>query len=146
MSKLVGNTTYVLAHLFNTASRQYQDIWASQCSFLYNVHDTVPHIEACLYGHFNWPLVQAIHQPSLGLSQSSDFMRCARVKPKDRFMFNVQVCPLLVSGGTILALKPYLNTRTESHQNGRKSAGVHIPVPLTLRRRGTKGYSIPGGL
>ena len=37
------------------------------------------------------------------------------------FMFNVQKQPVLVSGSAFWAQKPHLDTRTESHQGGRKS-------------------------
>ena len=36
-----------------------------------------------------------------------------------------------------------LDTRTDSHQDSMKSAGVHLPVQLTLGRRGAMGYGIP---
>ena len=37
-------------------------------------------------------------------------------------MFNVQNEPAFMSGGAFLAEKPLMDTRTESHQGGRKSA------------------------
>ena len=63
-------------------------------------------------------------------------MRCARAKPKTSIMFNVQKQPVLVSGVALLTQKPHLYMRTESHQGGRKSAGVCLLVQHTLRRGG----------
>ena len=39
---------------------------------------------------------------------------------------------MLVSVGVFLPQTPLLDTRTESHQGGRKSNRVHLPVSLTL--------------
>ena len=81
--------------------------------------------EACLSGHINMSLAQAYQQFSLGLSQSKASLRGARANPRAgyMYMFNVQKQPVLLSGGASLAHKPYLGTRTESHQGGMKSAG-----------------------
>ena len=42
VSKWVGNAAYILAYLFNSASLQYQEVWASQMPFPHNIKDTVP--------------------------------------------------------------------------------------------------------
>ena len=49
----VGSTACVVAYFFNSASRQYFDIWDSQFPFLHSIHATVPPSEACLSGHIN---------------------------------------------------------------------------------------------
>ena len=41
MSKWVGNTTSILAHVFNSASRQHHELLASQFPFLHSVIGTV---------------------------------------------------------------------------------------------------------
>ena len=51
--KWVGNTAHILAHVFNSASRQLHDVWASQFPILHSPKDTLPPSEACLYGHMN---------------------------------------------------------------------------------------------
>ena len=100
MSKWVGNTAFILAYMFNSASRQCCKIWASQFSFLH-VHDTVSPSDAYLSDHINWSLAQAHQQSSLGLSQSSACMRGVRATSKDGFMFNVQKKHGLVSGSSL---------------------------------------------
>ena len=52
-------------------------------------------------------------------------------------MFHVEKQSVLVPGSGFMAQKPHLETRSEGHQGGRKLVGVHLPVPLTLRRRDT---------
>ena len=53
VSKHVGNLARILAHLFNSVSRQHQEVWASQFPFLHSLKEVVPPSEACLYGHIN---------------------------------------------------------------------------------------------
>ena len=65
--KRVGNSAHILAHLFNSVSRQHWEFWASQFPFLHSLKEVIPPCEACLYGHINWSLAQA---HSVGLSQS----------------------------------------------------------------------------
>ena len=67
VSKGVGNLACILAHLFNSVSRQCWEVWASQFPFLHSLKEVVPPSEACVYGHINWSLAQA---HSVGLSQS----------------------------------------------------------------------------
>ena len=75
-------------------------------------------------------------------------MRGGRAKPKAGFRFSVQKWPVLEFGGASLIKRPCLVTRTESCQDGRKSAGVHLPGPLTPTpgRRETMKDSIPDEL
>ena len=67
VSKRVGNSACILAHLLNSVSRQHCEVWASQHPFLHNLKEVIPPSEACLYGQINWSLAQA---HSVGLSQS----------------------------------------------------------------------------
>ena len=48
ISKWVGNMACILAHVFNSASRQHCELWASQFPFLHSLKDMVPPSEACL--------------------------------------------------------------------------------------------------
>ena len=59
VSKQVGNSVCILAHLFNSVSRQCREILASQFPFLHSLKEVIPPSEACLYGHINWSLEQA---------------------------------------------------------------------------------------
>ena len=56
--------------LFNSASRQYHEVWAMQFSFLHNFKDTLPLSEAFLYGCINWSLTEDQKLSSHGLCQS----------------------------------------------------------------------------
>ena len=67
VSKRVGNSAHILAHLFNFVSRQCCEVWASQFPFLHSLKEVIPPSEACLYGHINWSHAEA---HSVGLSQS----------------------------------------------------------------------------
>ena len=66
------------------------------------------------------------------------YERC-RAKAMSAFRFNVQNQPVVKSCGTSLAKKPHLDTGTESHQGGRNSAGVYLPVSVTTGRRVARG-------
>ena len=55
MSWILGR---ILAYLFNSVSRQYHEVWASQFPFLHSLRDVIPPSGACLYGHINWSLAQ----------------------------------------------------------------------------------------
>ena len=46
-----------------------------------------------------------------------------QAQAKGGLIFSVQKQPLLVPGGTFLALEPHFDMRTGSHEDGRKSAG-----------------------
>ena len=70
VSQQVGNSTCILEHVFNSASRQHGEVWASQFPFLHSLEGVVPPSEACLYGCINWSLPQAQQQSSTGSSQS----------------------------------------------------------------------------
>ena len=49
VSKQVGNSAHILAHLFNSVSRQCDEIWASQFPFLHSCKEVIPPSEAFLY-------------------------------------------------------------------------------------------------
>ena len=49
-------SAHILAHVFNSASRQCCEVLALQFPFLYGLKDVAPPIEACLYSHINWSL------------------------------------------------------------------------------------------
>ena len=119
--KWVGKKACILAYLFNYASNQHCEFWASHIPFLHNIKDSIPPCEACLYSH-NWSLAQAHQQSPLGVSQSSNSMRDARGKPKDGLWFNVQKQPVPESGGASMAEKPYLDSKLDSHQGSSKLA------------------------
>ena len=57
VSKQVVNSAHILAHLFNSVSRQHHEIWASQFPFLHTFKKVISPSEACLYGCINWSLV-----------------------------------------------------------------------------------------
>ena len=66
VSKQVGNSAHILAHLFNSVSRQHREVWASQFPFLHSLK-VIPPSEAYLYGCIIWSLVLT---HSVSLSQS----------------------------------------------------------------------------
>ena len=53
VSKWACNMADVLAYLFNSASRQHHEVWASWFPFLHSIMDSVPPSEACLYRCIN---------------------------------------------------------------------------------------------
>ena len=87
VSTQVGNSAHILAHLFNSVSRQHHEVRASQFPFLHSLEEVIPPSEACLYGHIDWSLVQA---PSVGLSQSFPPKRGSKARPWTGFQFTVQ--------------------------------------------------------
>ena len=96
VSKRVGNLAHILAHLFNSVSRQCWEVWASQFPFLHSLKEVVPPSEACLYGCINWSLAQA---HSVDLSQSFPPKRGGKARPQTGFQFTVQKRP--VSGSVL---------------------------------------------
>ena len=56
LSKYVGNTTCILAHLLYSTSKLHCEVWALYFPLLHNFIDTVSPSEACLYGGTNWSL------------------------------------------------------------------------------------------
>ena len=89
LSKQVGNSACILAHVFNSASRKDYEVCTSQFPFLHSLKDVVPPSEACLYGCINWPLTQTLQQSSVGLSQSFPSKRGGKARPQTGFHFTV---------------------------------------------------------
>ena len=131
MFKLVGDRACMLADVFNSASRQCHEVLVSQFPFLHSLQDMVSPSEACLYGHINWSLVQALKQPFMGSPQSFPPMRGCKARPKMGFHFNVPKRPVLESSGASLANRPHLESRTEAFQGGRKSTGGSVSARST---------------
>ena len=136
VSKRVGNSARILAHLFNSVSRQCWEVWASQFPFLHSLKEVVPPSEACLYGCSNWSLAQA---HSVGLSPSFPPKRGGKARPWTGFQFTVQKRPVSGSvpgtSGEPLPKRPHLESGNEAHLHGKKSAGGAVPTSSTESRR-----------
>ena len=136
VSKQVGNSAYILAHLFNSVSRQCHEVWASQFPFLHSLKEVIPPSEACLYGHINWSLQQA---HSVGLSQTFPPKRCDKARPRTGFHFTVQKRPLsgsvLGTCGESLPKRPHLESGNEAHPIGKKSTGGSVFTRFAESRR-----------
>ena len=136
VSKHVGNSACILAHLFNSVSRQHHEIWASQFPFLHSLKEVIPPSEACLYGHINWSLAQA---HSVGLSQSFPPKRAGKARPWTGFHFTVQKRPLsgsvLGTSGASLPKRPHLESGNEAHLSGKKSSGGSVSTSSTVKKK-----------
>ena len=136
VSKRVGNLAHILAHLFNSVSRQHHEVWASQFPFLHSLKEVIPPSEACLYGHINWSLLQA---HSVVLSQSFPPKRGGKARPWTEFQFTVQKRPMsgsvLGTSGAPLPKQPYLDSGNEARLSGKKSAGGTVSTSSTESRR-----------
>ena len=136
VSKQVGNSVHILAHLFNSVSRQHHEVWASQFPFLHSLKEVIPPSEACLYGHINWSLAQA---HSVGLSQSFPPKRGGKARPWTGFQFTVQKRPMsgsvLGTSGASLPKWPHLESGNEAHLHGKKSTGGTVSTSSTESRR-----------
>ena len=134
VSKQVGNSACILAHLFNSVSRQHWEVWASQFPFLHSLKEVIPPSEACLYGHINWSLAQA---HSVGLSQSFPPKRGGKARPQTGFQFTVHKRPMSGSvpgtSGASLPKQPHLESGNEAHP--KKSAGGTVSTSSTESRR-----------
>ena len=71
----------------------------------------------------------------MGLSQSFPSMRGGKDIPKSGFHFIVQERPMLEPSGASLAERPCLESRTEAHQGGRKSAGGSVSASSVDSRK-----------
>ena len=145
VSKQVGNSVRILAHLFNSVSRQCWEVWASQFPFLHSLKEVVPPSEACCYGRINWSLAQA---HSVGLSQSFPPKRGGKARPRTGFQFTVQKRPVSGSvpgtSGAPLPKQPHLESGNEAHLHGKKSAGGAVSTSSTeSRQKGGCGVSTP---
>ena len=135
VSKQVGNSAHVSAHVFNSVSRQHCEVWASQFSFLHSHKDVIPASEACLYDHINWSLTQTQQQSSMGLSQSFPSKRGGKARPQTGFHFTVQKRPIPGSSDASLAKMPHLENENEAHQSGKKSTGGSVSFSSADIRR-----------
>ena len=127
-------------HVFNSASRQCQEVWTSYFPFHHGLKDVVPPSEACLYGHIKWSLVQAQQQSLIGLSQSFPPKRGGKTRQWTGFHFNVQNRSVLESSGASLAKMSHLESRIETHLGGKKSAGGSVSTSSAgARKKGRQG-------
>ena len=138
----VDNTGNVLAYLFNSASRQHYEVWASEFTFLHSIKDSIPPSEACLYGCINWSLVQVHHHSSLGLSQSLTSLQGARARPRAGFRFNVQKQPVMEFDHASLPEKSHLDPVLNACQGGRKSVGGTLTSSTDSRKKKCHGNVI----
>ena len=136
VSKGVGNSACILAHLFNSVSRQHCEVWASQFPFLHSLKEVIPPSEACLYGHINWSVAQA---HSVGLSQSFPPKRDGKARPWTGFQFTLQKRPMSGSvpgtSGASLPKWPHVESGNEACPHGKKSAGGTVSTSSTESRR-----------
>ena len=136
VSKWVGNSACILAHLFNSVSRQHYEVWASQFPFLHSLKEVIPPSEACLYGLINWSLAQA---HSVGLSQSFPPKRDGKARPWTVFQFTVHKRPMSGSvpgtSGASLPKWPHLESGNEAHPHSKKSAGGTVSTCSAESRR-----------
>ena len=140
VSKQVGNSAHILAHVFNYVSRRCHEVWASQFPFLHSLGDVIPPSEACLYGHINWSLAQAQQESSMGLSQSFPSKKGGKARPQTEFHFTVQKRPVSGSSGPSLAKRHHLESGNEAHPSGKKSAGSTVSTSsANTRRKGDHG-------
>ena len=141
VSKQVGNSAHILAHLFNSVFRQHGEVWASQFPFLHSLKEVIPPSEVCLYGYINWCLAQA---HSVGLSQSFPPKRGGKARPWTGFHFTVEKRPMSGSvpgtSGASLPKWPHLESGNEARSSGKKSAGGTVFTSSTeSRRKGRHG-------
>ena len=134
VSKRVGHSAHILAHLFNSVSRQHWEVWASQFPFLHSLKEVIPPSEACLYGRINWSLAQG---HSVGLSQSFPPKRGGKARPQTGFEFTVHKRPMSGSvpgtSGASLPKQPHLESGNEACP--KKSAGGTVSTSSTESRR-----------
>ena len=126
VSKRVGNSAHILAHLFNSVS--------ILIPFLHSLKEVIPPSEACLYGHINWSLTQA---HSVGLSQSFPPKRGGKARPQTGFQFAIHKRPMSGSvpgtSGASLPKWPHLESGNEVHP--KKTAGGTVSSSSTESRR-----------
>ena len=96
--------------------------------------------EACLYGCINLSLEQAQQQSSIGLSQSFPSKRGSKARLLTGLHFTVQKRPVPRSSGASLAKRPHLESGTETHSGGKKSAvGSVSASSANARKKGGCG-------
>ena len=99
--------------------------------------DSIPLSKVCLYGYINWPLAQAHHQSSLGLSQEPKSIQ----RLGSSLMFRNSLCQILM-------VPPYQRNLTlilsiMALKSSRSQQEVYWPVTLTQGKKGAIGDIIP---
>ena len=130
MSKSVGNTAHILASLFNSASRQFCAVWASQYPFLHHFKDSVPSSEAFLYGCINCS-VKGLAIMFPWLVSVYNFSERWQDQTKGWFSFNVHKKHTVKSSGDSVAKKLCSDPKTTSHPSDRKSSGCGTSATVT---------------
>ena len=121
VSKKVGNSAHILAHIFNSASRQCCEIWASHFPILHSLKDVVSPSEACMHGGINWSLAQAQQHSSMGLSQSFLSRRGGKT---DQGLSSISMSKRDLCKSLVVPLLPRgMESRIETHPGGKKSLG-----------------------
>ena len=125
---------------FNSASKQHHEVWASQFPILDNIKDSLPPIEAYLYGCIKWSLSQAHRASSLRLSQCclplwgvsgpGEGLESSLMFTNSLWK-SVMMSPLQRSLTLILSLIIIMVAGSQQE--------VHWQVPLTLRKMGAMG-------
>ena len=112
--------------------------------FLHSLKDVDPPSEACEYDHINWSQAQTQDQPSMGSSQSSPSKEGDKAKSWPWLHFTVQKRPVSGSSGTSLVKRPHLESGSETHPSGKKSAGGTVSASSAdARRKRGCGVSTP---
>ena len=134
----------IFYHIFNSASRQHHEVWASQVPFLHGLKDVVPLSEACLYDCLNWSLAQAQQQSSMGLSQYFPPKRDGKTRLRTEFIsvYKRDICQSLVVPLWLRGLTCRVGLRLVQVA-GSLLVIVSLPVLLMLGRRGAMGISAP---
>ena len=144
VSKWVGDSACILAHVFNSASRQCHEVWASQFPFPFSFKDVVPPSEACLYGLITRSLAQAQQQSTMGLSQPFPLREMA--KP-DQGLGSISLCKRDLFQSLVVPLWLRVITRREGWRLVQVARSllvvVSLPVLLMLGRRGAVGVGAP---
>ena len=143
VSKQIGNSVCILAHVFNSVSRQHLEVWASQFPFLHSLKEVIPPSEACLYGCINWSLAQAHSVVCLSL-----FLLKGVTRPDHRLGSNSQyqrdlcqaLCQGLVGHLCLRGLTWRVGMRLISVA-GSLLVAVSLPVLLSQEGKGGMGVS-----
>ena len=140
VSKQVGNSVCILAHLFNSVFRQHHEVWASQFLFFTVLRRRFLLVRlACMA-----ILIGLWHRLILWVCLFFPPERGGKARPWTGFQFTVLNRPMSGSvpgtSGASLPKRPHLESGNEAHLSGKKSAGGSVstssPGP---RRKGGHG-------